>query len=364
MRKALVIDWLDKYGGAERVVGTLEKVFRFDVSYTLVNTMEEEHLRKIFNTPEKDPKVTWLQLLRGKFRWLFFLFPFVVRTIKIDPGVRLIISSSHAVAKGIKKSHPSQLHISYFQARNFNYIWSDYSLYFGIFRFVLYPLIFLLRKVDVKQGQLPDYIIANSKFVRDWVKEKYGRESHVIYPPVDLSPFNLHTEKEDFYVVVGRLVYVKRFDLAIQAFNNSNRKLLVIGDGDQGGLLKKMAGPNIVFTGFLSSEEVAGYISRAKAFIQTGVEGFGIAPIEAQACGTPVIAFEAGGVCETVLGGKTGIFFKEQTVESLARALDQFESTTFNYATIRSHALQFSAERFEKEIAAYVNTKVTQSSHV
>lgn len=357
MKKALVVDWLDKYGGAERVIATFEKIFSFDVTYTLVNIMEQDNLRKIYPKGTEVLKETRLKKLNKKFRVVFFSFQHFIKTIKIDRDIDLILSSSHAVAKGVRKSHPNQLHISYFQARNFNYIWSDYKLYFGAFRHLLYPMVHYLRKEDIRQGQNPDYIISNSVFVQQWVKEKYGRESTVIYPPVNLEPFHLETEKEDYFVAVGRLVYVKRFDIAIKAFNKSGKKLIVIGDGDQARYLKKMAGPNIIFTGFLDSSEVHHYVSKARGFIQTGIEGFGIAPIEAQACGTPVIAYGDGGVVETVKPGETGVFFEAQTVESLGRALEIFESTPFNAHAIRTHAMRFSTDRFEKEITSFVAEK-------
>lgn len=362
MKKALVVDWLDKYGGAERVIAAFEKIFSFDITYTLVNIMEQENLKKIYPKGTEVLKETKLKKLNKKFRVVFFTFQHFVKTIKIDDEVDLILSSSHAVAKGVRKSNSKQLHISYFQARNFNYIWSDYKLYFGTFRHLLYPMVHFLRKEDIKQGQNPDYIISNSIFVQDWVKEKYGRNSTVIYPPVDLEPFSLETEKEDYYVAVGRLVYVKRFDIAIKAFNKSGKKLIVIGDGDQARYLKRMASANIVFTGFLDSSEVHRFVSKAKAFIQTGVEGFGIAPIEAQACGTPVIAYGRGGVLETVKEGLSGVFFEDQSVESLSHAISVFETTSFDAQTIRDHALRFSTDRFEKEITSFVTEK--WKSHV
>lgn len=355
MKKAIVIDWLDKYGGAERVIGTFEKVFSFDEVYTLINIMEDNNIEEIF--PNKNNiHETFLRILGKNFRIFFFSFHFFIKKIKIKKDIDLIISSSHAVAKGVKKSNLNQVHISYFQARNFNYIWSDYGLYFGKFRFLIYPLIAYLRRIDIKQSQNPDYIISNSIFVQKWVKEKYNRDSKVIYPPVDLSSFPLEIEKEDYYVVVGRLVYVKRFDIAIKAFSGTRRKLIIIGGGAQEETLKNMAvgQENIIFTGFLNSKQVSKYIQKAKAFIQTGVEGFGIAPIEAQACGTPVIAFSEGGVLETVIENETGVFFQQQNVDSLAEAIEKFEKMNFDSVKIRENALIFSKERFEKEIKIHI----------
>lgn len=357
MKKVFIIDWLDKYGGAERVISSLEKIFSFDKTYTLINIMKKEELLRIFPQENHDINETILKTAKNKFRLFFFTFHYLIGRIKIDSDANLIISSSHAVAKGIRKTNKSQLHISYFQARNFNYIWDDSKLFFSVFKPLLYPLIYVLRRIDVIQAQRPDYIIANSFFVRKWVKEKYNRDSDVIYPPVDLKNFPLETIKEDYYVVVGRVVHVKKFDIVIKAFNESGKKLIVIGDGDQLKKLKNIAATNIVFKGFLSSDEVSRYIQKAKAFIQMGVEGFGIAPIEAQSCGTPVIAFGYGGVLETVIDNQTGIYFNEQSVEALHNAMDKFEKTNFDYVAIRENALRFSTSKFETEIENYINQK-------
>ena len=235
--------------------------------------------------------------------------------------------------------------------------WDEVNLYFGYFRFLLYPLVAVLRKIDVKQAQRPDYIICNSKFVQNWVKKKYNRDSIVIYPPVDISSFELNLDKSDYYVAVGRIAHIKRFDVLIEAFKKNKKKLVLIGDGDLFKTFLNSKSQNIEMTGFLDSAEVAKVISKAKAFIQVGIEGFGIAPIEAQACGTPIIAYGVGGVLETVVDNRTGIFFKEQSSESLNEAIDRFEKLEFDYNVIRNHALNFSEERFISEILKFVNVK-------
>ena len=276
MKKALVVDWLDKYGGAERVLTSLQNIFNFNESYSLVNVMKENDLRKIFK--EKQPvHTTFLQIAGSYFRCFFFTFHYFISKIKISKDTTLIISSSHAVAKGIKKTSENQLHISYFQARNFKYIWDESDLYFGKMAFLANPLLKVLRKIDYAQAQRPDVIISNSKFVQNWVKKVYNRESTVIYPPVNLENFTLCSEKDDYYVAVGRLVPYKRFDLIVETFNQLNKKLVIVGNGDQFHRLKSMANPNIEFTGFLESKQVNAVISKAKAFIHIGLEDFGIA---------------------------------------------------------------------------------------
>jgi glycosyltransferase involved in cell wall biosynthesis len=364
LKKALIIDWLDKYGGAERVIASMEKAFSFDKTYTLINIMKKNDLSKIYGKKKCDIIETPIQIFNKYFRFFFFLFHYSINKIIVDKDISVIISSSHAVAKGIKKSSKNQLHISYFQARNFKYIWDDYNLYFGKLRFLAYPLVHYLRKIDRRDALSPDYIIANSFFVKSWVKKVYMRDCCVIYPPVDLEAFPLQNEKEEYYVAVGRIVAYKKFDIIIEAFNELNLKLIVIGDGDKLGELKKNSSGNISFTGFLDSDKVNIYVSHAKGFIHSGIEDFGIAPVEAQASGTPIIAFGKGGVLETVIEGKTGVFFKEQTAKSLKAAILYFETLKFNPKEIREHALQFSKERFESEIKAFVDEKYLEHQNL
>lgn len=359
MRKAIVIDWLDKFGGAERVIKKFNEVFEFDEVYTLTNIMEEEEFNQLF--PQKNIRVydTFLRVFKHKFRYLYFVFFALIHRMKVNPEIDYFISSSHSVAKGVSKSRKDQIHISYFQARNSNYIWDEVDLYFGKLKYILFPLLYVLRIIDRAQAQKPEYIISNSKFVQKWVKETYKRESEVIYPPVDFKNFYLSDKKSDYYIIVGRLAAIKRFDLVIDAFNLNNKELIVIGDGEEFTDLKNKAqSDKIQFLGFQRAEVVGQYIRNAKAFIQTGIEGFGIAPLEAQASGTPVIAYAQGGVLETIIEDKTGVFFNEQSVESLNQAIDKFEGMTFNQQVMRDHALQFSEENFETNIKKFIELKI------
>lgn len=354
MKKALVVDWLDKYGGAERVISVLHKTFQFDEIYALANVMREEDLAKIYQQQPREIHTTFLQKFGKYFRSAFFLMHNQMEKLTVDKDVKLIVSSSHAVAKGIQKTTENQVHISYFQARNFKYIWEDQDLYFGKWSKMLTPLIKRLQKKDIEQAQYPDYMIANSHFVRQWIKEKYNRDSQVIYPPTDLHRFPLCQQKEDYYVAVGRLEPYKRFDIVVEAFNQTGKKLVIIGDGSQKNKLRKSAGKNIVFTGFLNSDEVCSYMSKAKGFVHAGIEDFGITAVEAQSCGTPVIAFNQGGMKETIIEGKTGVTFSETTPENLNQALEQFEKLPFDYQAIHLHAQKFSEERFITEMKQFV----------
>ncbi len=363
MRKALVVDWLDKYGGAERVISSLQNIFEFEDCYTLTNVMKPNDLKKIFPNNDVTITDTKAHLFGQKFRMLLPFFQKLISSIKVHPETDLIISSSHAVAKGVKKSSPKQLHISYFQARNLKYIWDDAELYFGKAYNLVSPLLKRMRRADVKAAQRPDYIISNSKFVQAWVKNTYGRDSKVIYPPVDLANFSLKEEKEDYYVAVGRIEPYKRFDVVIKAFNATGKKLVVVGDGSQLSELKKTANSNITFTGFVESAEVNKHIRSAKGFVHAGIEDFGIAPIEAQACGTPVIAFGYGGVLETIVENKTGIFFNELTAKSLEKSLNKFETLSFNPHLIRENAERFSIAQFESQMSNFVAEKIEKKNN-
>ncbi len=354
----LVVDWLDKYAGSERVIKSLHNVFNFRECYTLVNIMENKDLKKTFKDNIPAITSTKLSIFGKRFRYLLPLFPYFTKSIKPSPDTNLIISSSHAVAKYVITNNA--LHISYFQARNLKYIWEEQDLYFKGIKKLFKIFIPYLQKFDLEASKKPDYIISNSHFVQRWVKDIYGRDSIVIYPPVEVEDFIFEPMKDEYYVTVGRLEPYKRFDIVIDAFNNlKDKKLIVIGDGSQKEYFESISKENVIFTGFLEQKEVNRYISKAKAFIFAGIEDFGIAPVEAQACGTPVICLGKGGTKETVIDMVTGVHFMEQSVEALLEAIEKFEknSSSFEPQMIRGNALRFSKERFEKEIKEFVEEK-------
>ncbi|MDA9356900.1 glycosyltransferase [Flavobacteriaceae bacterium] len=358
MKKAIVVDWLDKYGGAERVISSLTKTFEFNTCYTLVNIMNKKEQNKVFSKKKINIIKTSLQLFKSNFRYLFFFFPYFVKKIKVDKSIELIFSSSFAVAKGIKKSNPSQIHISYIQARNQRYLWDKEGIYFGkTIKFLLSPILNTLKKIDIKQASKPDYLIANSRFVQKWIKENYKLDSEIIYPPVDVEKFKLQKSKENYFVTACRLEPYKRVDLIVKAFNKSNENLIIIGSGSEEGYLKKIASQNISFIEYSDSSVVYNYISKAKAFIHAGIEDFGIAPVEAQACGTPVIAIKKGGLKETIIENKTGVFFKKQDPDAILDAINRFNKIDFNYEFIRKASLKYSTSIFESKIKEFVKSK-------
>lgn len=356
-KKVLVVDWLDLYGGAEKVITEIDQIFNFEKYYALTDVRKEEEKHKFFkNNPEIN--TTKLQFFGKYFRYLLPLFPFFVNQIRIDNDADIIISSSHNIAKGINKSNVSQKHISYIQSRNLKYIWDEEQLkiYFGDLRFLIQPFVNYLRAYDVKSAQKPDVLIANSIFQKKWIKEHYNRDSVVIYPPVDLSLFQFYPKKENYYVAVGRFAKMKRFDLLIKAFNQMpDKKLILIGDGELMNSFKSLAKSNIKFTGFLSSEKVYEYVKKAQASVYVGIEDFGIAAVESQSAGTPVIAYKIGGTGETIIHKKTGYLYDQQTDNCIINAIHEFEKLNYNSLEINDHAQRFSTAKFQENILSIIS---------
>ena len=360
MKKILIVDWLDKYGGAERVLTVLNKHFDFDKCFTLINKMSNGDLNRVFNGKKIEIVESNLRLVKSGFRYLFFLFPFFISRFKSNDNDAIIISSSFSVAKGFKKQS-NQTHICYYQARNQRYIWDDENIYFTrIQKIILAPLLYVLRKIDINHSRRPDFIIANSLFVKDWIKKNYNIDTPVIYPPVDTKLFKLQKNKEDYFITTARLEPYKRVDLLVKAFNKTQETLYVVGDGSMKKRLKRIANQNIRFFDFLEPNKVMKLVSKAKAFVHAGKEDFGIAPVEAQSCGTPVIAYNLGGLSETVIDGKTGILFNAQSTDAILDALTRFKQTEFNFEKISEHAEQFSEENFIMNFRNFIDSKTKQ----
>jgi glycosyltransferase involved in cell wall biosynthesis len=307
-----------------------------------------------------------LPFLKNLYRRYLPLMPFAIEQFDLT-SYDLVISSSYAVAKGVVTG-PGQLHISYVHSP-MRYVWDLQSQYMGqftfggsIMRWFIRWVFHEIRKWDVCSSSRVDHFIANSNFIAKRIWKYYRRDAKVIYPPVDTDYFSLQPVKDDYYLVVCRLVGYKRVDLAIEAFAQlPDKQLVVIGDGPDLEMLKEKATPNVVMMGYQSDDFVKHSMQRAKAYIFAGVEDFGIAPVEAQACGTPVIAYGKGGVLETVIDGVTGVLFPEQTVSSLLSALEVFDSTQhmFDPQRIRQHAELFSRAAFKQQLSEFVT--ITQS---
>jgi len=358
LKALLIVDWLDKFAGSERVISSLVKEFKPNKIKTLVNVMSRDDFKKMFWGREIECETSRLQKTGVYFRFFFPFFYFFTRDLDEKESYDLVLSSSHAVAKGVKVSS-SSLHICYFQARNMKYIWEESDLYFKGFKYLLYPILWYLRRLDIEAAQVPDYIISNSKFVQSWVRNVYGRDSKIIYPPVNVDEFSLGTHSGNYFITVGRLVPYKRFDVVIKAFNELGYALKVIGDGPQRKYLELMSESNIEFLGYLDASEINEYLQGAKAFVYAGIEDFGIAPVEAQATGCPCICLDQAGTAETIIDGKTGVLFKNQCAEELVGAVKLFleNESTFDYSEIKEHSGKFSEQRFLNEMITYIESK-------
>ncbi len=272
----------------------------------------------------------------------------------------LVISSESGPAKGVVLA-PHTTHVCYCHSP-MRYAWDmyhEYKLQSGwLTRLSMVPMMNYLRIWDQVSAQRVDHYIANSRFVASRIDKFYRRNAQVIYPPVAIDDFVVSGESEDFYLSVGQLVPYKRAQLMIETFNSLGKRLVVIGDGELLPKLRKLAKPNIELLGWQSSSVIREYYVRCRAIIFPGAEDFGIVPVEAMACGKPVIAYGRGGATETVLDGTTGLFFAEQTVASLSEAVLEFERTSTQYIPeiIRAHAEQFSSQRFKSQFMNFIGS--------
>lgn len=366
MKKALVHDWYTVYGGAERCIESFTNIWDDFDHFSLIDTLSDENREIILKS--KRTKNSFIQKLpfgKKKYRSYLPLFPMAIEQFDLNE-YNLVLSSSSSVAKGVL-TRPDQLHIAYVYSP-VRYAWDLYHQYLkesglenGLKGFLAKYFLHRLRVWDYSTANRPDYYIAISQYVAKRIKKIYGKEAKVIYPPVDTKSFTLSETTEEYYITCSRMVPYKKIDLIVEAFSKTEKELVVIGEGPDFKKIERIAGPNVQLLGFLEKNKVLGLIKRAKAFIFAAEEDFGIAPIEAQAAGVPVIAYGKGGILETVNGqftgdtnlrqNITGVFFKEQKTDSLVEALEFFECNQelFNKKIIRKNAQRFSIERFEKE---------------
>ncbi len=364
MKKALVCDWLETYAGAERCVQSFTDIWDDFEIFSLVDYLKFDDRQKILKG--KFARTSFIQNLpfaKSKFRSYLPLFPLAIEQFDLSK-FDVVLSSSHAVAKGAL-THSNQLHISYIHTP-MRYAWDMYFDYLrqnGLERGLKAALArYFLHKIrlwDIGAANRADVYVANSNFIARRIRKIYGKDAAVIYPPVDTANFKLNENKEDFYVTVSRMVPYKKIDLIVRAFNESGKKLVVVGDGEQMNEIKNIAKSNVEILGFRGAHETAELMGRAKAFVFAAVEDFGIAPVEAQACGTPVICLGKGGAKESVMDGVTGVYFSEQSEDSLNEAVVKFKkiSDKFDPQAIRQNALKFSKERFEREIKGLLESR-------
>jgi len=367
MRVAVVHDWLDKYAGSERVLEQILELFPKADLFSLVDFLEDRSF--IRNKKVHTSFIQNLPFAKRYFRYYLPLFPLAIESFDLS-NYDLIISSSHCVAKSVKK-HNLQIHISYVHTP-VRYAWDlreeylkETGLNKGIKRFLATLVLDYIKKFDFKTANRVDHFVANSQFVRERIRRIYGRDAKVIYPPVDVHKFRLNENKEDFYLVVSRLEPYKKLHLIVEAFARMpEKKLIVIGDGSQMKKIKEIAGKNVEILGYQKDEVVKDSLERAKAFVYAAEEDFGIAMVEAQACGTPVVAFRKGGASEIVVHGKTGILFDKQSPEAIVEAIKGLDRIydRLNFSEIRENSLRFSKERFREEFKGFVE-KVFQKKH-
>lgn len=364
MKVAIVQDWFVVNGGAEKVVKELVALYPNADVYGLIDFLSEEDRQDI--VAGKKITTSFLQhfpYAKQNYRNWLLLFPLAIESLDLS-AYDVIISSSYAVAKGVKKL-PHQLHICYCHSP-IRYAWDlqdEYLSHLGnVKKWLAKPILAYIRYWDIKTLNRVDVFLANSKYIADRIKRIYKRDAQVVYPPINIEEYVGTLTKKEYYFTSARLVAYKKIDLIIKAFNQMpHLKLVVGGNGPDLVKLKQLANHNISFTGFLPKAELTKYMQESKAFILAANEDFGITSIEAQSCYTPVIALKMGGYLETVVENKTGFFFDEQTAESIKSCVLQFEQLDFdlNPAFFKKNITMFSRSNFINTFTAIIQKHVS-----
>ena len=362
MKVALVHDWLIHMRGGEKVLDGFAELFPDATIYTLF--YDKKKLSK--NLARLTIKASFLQYLPGikhYYRWLLPILPWAIRTIRINEA-DLVLSSSHCVAKAVKVP-PNAYHICYCHTP-MRYLWGFQDVYFERFgppiRLLIRGILHFLQKWDIQSNQGVDLFIANSEYIRNRIQKVYQRDSLVVHPPLDSGFFKPVGTRENYYLAVSHFVPYKRIDLVIEAFNQLARKLVVVGSGPLEMRYKELrTSDQIYFLGGISDEDLRKTYAGAKALIFPAEEDFGIVPLEAQACGAPVIAFRKGGAFETV---KSGIFFDVQTAEAIRDAVIRFEALKFDSTEVSQKVQSFGRGSFLKNMKQTIDTCYSQRTRV
>jgi glycosyltransferase involved in cell wall biosynthesis len=357
-RVAIVHDWLVVLGGGEGVLREIIALFPDCDLFAVVDFLSDGDRAQLFGKRATTSFIQKLPFAKTKYRGYLPLMPLAIEQLDLS-AYDLIISSSHAVAKGVITG-PDQIHICYCHSP-IRYAWDLQHQYLrqagltrGLRSLSARLILHYIRIWDLRTANGVDQFIANSAYIARRIHRAYRREAIVVHPPVDVGRFTARLDKEDFYFTASRLVPYKRVDLIVEAFAQMpQRRLIVIGDGPEMARIRKLAGPNVTLLGFQPTAVLRDHLQRARAFVFAAEEDFGILPVEAQACGTPVVAFGKGGALETVIGmddaegrAQTGLFFGEQTVPAVIDAVERFEASTINPADCRTWAENFSIEAF------------------
>ncbi|MBS1103235.1 glycosyltransferase [Gluconobacter sp. Dm-62] len=360
---AIVHEWLENWAGSELVIEQLIKCYPDAKIFSVVNFLSPKDRARLGNREIQTSFIQKLPFARKFFRHYLGLMPLAVEQFDLS-GFDIVISSHHAVAKGIITG-PDQLHVSYVHSP-MRYAWDFQNTYLrqsglnkGLRGLYIRWLFHRLRNWDVRTAAGVDAFVANSGYIARRIRKTWRRKAHVIPPPVNLDRFSVNGTKEDYYVVVSRLVPYKRIDLVVEAFRHMpDRKLIVIGGGTDAELVRQKAAgaSNISLKGHISDAELQTTLSNARAFVYAGEEDFGISLVEAQAAGTPVIAYGRGGACDIVQPGTTGLLFESQSVESIVDAVQSFEKHEKDMTPELCHqnALRFSEELFRSRFTTFV----------
>ncbi len=352
LKIAIVHDYLNQYGGAERVLEILHEMFPDAPIYTLL--YDKEALPQYSSWDIRPSILNKFPGMKQNYKYFLPLLPLAAKSFDLS-DYDLVISMSHAWVKSVKVRNGIHLNYCLTPVR---YAWDLYDDYLNneyiplIARKILPFLAACLRAWDKWNNRNIDQIVAISNTIKDRIKKFYDMEAGVIYPPVNTTFFcpDKNVKREDYYIIVSRLKAYKRIDLIIEAFNQIGVPLKVVGQGPEYGKFKNMASSNIEFCTGLSDEEVRDLYRSARAFVFAGVEDFGIVNVEALACGLPVIAYNKGGATEVVKDGISGILYDDQTVDSLVGAIKRFESTDFDSDVIRKEALAFDSSVFKEKV--------------
>jgi glycosyltransferase involved in cell wall biosynthesis len=364
MKIAIVHDYLDQYGGAERVVEAMHEVFPEAPVYTSIYF--PENLPQVFKS--MDIRTSFMQhfpYIKRHMKKYYLIYPWVFRSFDLSK-YDVVLSSSSAYAKGVRVRKDA-LHICYCHAParfiwNFNQYMEKEKLPLMAKKIIYFMTKLCLKRWDISSSKKVDYFIANSANIQSKIKSIYGMDSFIIHPPVESQKFYLSEKADEYFLVVSRLAAYKRIDLVIRVFNKLGFPLRVIGGGSYLEELKKIAGKNIIFLGKVDEIRLSDNYSHCQALIFPGEEDFGITSLEAQASGRPVIAYGKGGALESIIDGRTGIFFFEQTEEALSAAIHKYikESNAFDPSVIRESALRFCVSRFKEKIKRFVLEKYEQ----
>lgn len=362
MRVAFIHDWLNGMRGGERCLEALCELYPDAHLYSLFHekgklspTIEAMSIRTSF--------IQKLPFVLKKYRHYLPLFPVAVELFDLRE-YDLVVSLNHCIANGVI-TRPQTCHIGY-TFTPMRYAWDLYHEYFGgdrlrgLSRYIIPSCMNYLRMWDITASKRVDYFVAISQHVKKRIEKHYRRSADVIYPPVDIEFYTPGTDLKsgEFFLIVSAFAPYKKIEIAIEAFARLNLPLKVIGQGQDAKRLKALASPNIEFLGALSDEEVRDHYRRCRALIFPGEEDFGIVPLEAQACGSPVIAYAKGGALETTIQQETAIWFHEQTPEAIIAAVQEFEKQSFAVTAIRNHACRFAKKRFKQEMQIYIEQKM------